>query len=177
MSRVGKYPVLLPQGVACTFEGQKIYIKGPKGESALPVPLSVIPEIKEGKIVLMPQKEHPEAQRLWGTTRSLLQNAVKGVAEGFTVILEIEGVGYRASIAGKTLKLQMGYSHDIDFPIPEGMQIKCEKPTQISIWGTNRQEVGQVAANIQAYRKPEPYKGKGIRRAGQFVVRKEGKKK
>ncbi len=177
MSRVGKYPVVLPQGVTFALEGQTALLKGPKGENALAIPREVILEHKEGKLFLAPVDKSADAQRLWGTTRSLLQNLVKGVFEGFTVNLEIEGVGYRASVQGTTLKLQMGFSHDIDFPIPQGMEIKCDRPTQISIWGVDNQKVGQVAANIQAFRPPEPYKGKGIRRVGRFVFRKEGKKK
>ncbi|MBY0264440.1 MAG: 50S ribosomal protein L6 [Holosporales bacterium] len=177
MSRVGKYPVVLPQGVTFVLEGQKALLKGPKGENVLSIPREVTLEHKEGKLFLVPVDKSSDAQRLWGTTRSLLQNLVKGVFEGFTVNLEIEGVGYRASVQGSTLKLQMGFSHDIDFPIPQGMEIKCDRPTQISIWGIDNQKVGQVAANIQAFRPPEPYKGKGIRRVGRFVFRKEGKKK
>jgi large subunit ribosomal protein L6 len=177
MSRVGKYPIVLPQGVGCVFDSQELHIKGPKGEGRMAIPVSVIPEIKDGKIFFAPDLNRPESRRLWGTTRSLAQNMVKGVSEGFTIHLEIEGVGYRASVQGNTLKLQLGYSHDIDYPIPEGVHIKCDKPTQIAVSGANRQQLGQVVANIQSYRKLEPYKGKGIRRVGQFVFRKEGKKK
>jgi len=177
MSRVGKYPVVLPQGVGCSLEGDSLKVKGPKGENLLSIPSCVTAEIREGKVFLSPDLGVVESRRLWGTTRSLLQNVVKGVFEGFTTLLEIEGVGYRASVQGAILKMQMGYSHDIDFPIPDGVQIKCDKPTQIAVTSIDRQRLGQVVANIQSFRPPEPYKGKGIRRAGQFVFRKEGKKK
>jgi len=177
MSRVGKYPVVLPQGVGCSYEAPHLKIKGPKGEMSLALPPCLTPEIKDGKVLLSPDLAVGEARRLWGTSRSLLQNMVKGVSDGFTTVLEIEGVGYRASVQGSVLKMQMGYSHDVDFPIPDGIQIKCDKPTQISVFAVDRQKLGQVVANIQSFRPPEPYKGKGIRRAGQFVFRKEGKKK
>ncbi len=177
MSRVGKKPVPLPQGVVCTQEGRVVRLKGPKGEKELIIPQEVNLTQTEVGLSLIPVNQDPASRCLWGTTQSLLSNAVVGVSQGFTVTLEIEGVGYRASVQGKVLKLQLGYSHDIDFPIPDGIKITCEKPTQVTIWGADRQKVGQVAANIQAYRRPEPYKGKGIRRLGQFVFRKEGKKK
>jgi large subunit ribosomal protein L6 len=177
MSRVGKYPVVMPQGVTCTREGQAVLVKGPQGQLKFPLPSEVLLTQDNQSLTLAPADKTAVARRLWGTTRSLLENVVQGVFQGFKLDLEIEGVGYRASVQGKILKLQLGYSHDIDFPIPEGMKITCEKPTTITVWGVDRQKVGQIAANIQSYRPPEPYKGKGIRRAGQFVFRKEGKKK
>lgn len=177
MSRVGKNPVLVPSGVTCSITNQDIRVKGKWGELQTTIPEGIHISLEDGKIWLKPSEKTKNFRMLWGTSRSLVQNLITGVHEGFKVNLEIEGVGYRAATQDKTLKLQLGYSHDIDFLIPDGIQIKCGKPTEVSIMGADRQQVGQVAAEIRSFRPPEPYKGKGIRREKQFVLRKEGKKK
>lgn len=177
MSRIGKHPVSLPQGVTCQINGQEITVKGKNGTlSALTSrEVSVIQENNE--IVVKPADDSKKARMLWGTWRNQIRNMVRGVDEGFTVRLEINGVGYRAAMEGSNLKLQLGYSHDILYPVPQGIQIKCEKPTLIAISGADRQRIGQVAAEIRSYRKPEPYKGKGVKYENEYIVRKEGKKK
>lgn len=177
MSRVGKHPIPVPAGVTCQITGQDIHAKGKLGELQATVPEGIQISLEEGKVWLKPTAKTKSLQMLWGTSRNLVRNLVAGVHEGFKINLEIEGVGYRAAIQGKTLKLQLGYSHDIDFPIPDGIQMTCDKPTAISVFGINRQQVGQVAAEVCSFRPPEPYKGKGIRKEGQFILRKEGKKK
>jgi large subunit ribosomal protein L6 len=177
MSRVGKYPVVVPSGVTVTIAGSEVSIKGKLGVSALNVSDDVEASLDGDKLWVKPKSETKRARMLWGTTRALLNNMVKGVHEGFTVNLEINGVGYRAAVQGENLQLQLGYSHDVIYPIPEGIAIKCEKPTAISISGKDRQRVGQVAAEIRAYRGPEPYKGKGIKYETETILRKEGKKK
>ena len=177
MSRVGKLPVSIPSGVNVNIAGQDVEVKGQKG--LLRVTLaSEITAAREGDtIVVMPRDESKRAHQMWGLSRSIINNMITGVSEGFTVNLEIIGVGYRASVAGKTLTLELGYSHSISHPIPDGIEIKCERPTMVAVSGADRQAVGQVAAEIRAYRSPEPYKGKGIRYVGEYVRRKEGKKK
>ncbi|HVI52358.1 MAG TPA: 50S ribosomal protein L6 [Candidatus Sulfotelmatobacter sp.] len=177
MSRVGKYPVVVPSGVTVTIAGSEVSIKGKLGVSALTVSADVEASLEGDKLWVKPKSETKRARMLWGTTRALLNNMVKGVHEGFTVNLEINGVGYRAAVQGENLQLQLGYSHDVIYPIPEGIAIKCEKPTAISISGKDRQRVGQVASEIRAYRGPEPYKGKGIKYETETILRKEGKKK
>lgn len=177
MSRVGRNPVTIPSGVEVKLAGQSILAKSKLGERKIDVSNRVEIKLENGKVVLAPREETKEARTLWGTTRSLLQSIVKGLQEAYRVDLEIVGVGYRAAVDKKTLNLQLGFSHDVKYPIPEGITIKCEKPTSISITGIDREQVGQVAAEIRAYRKPEPYKGKGIRYAGEQVREKEGKKK
>lgn len=177
MSRVGRNPVMIPSGVEVKLAGQSILAKSKLGERKIDVSNRVEIKLENGKVVLAPREETKEARTLWGTTRSLLQSIVKGLQEAYRVDLEIVGVGYRAAVDKKTLNLQLGFSHDVKYPIPEGITIKCEKPTSISITGIDREQVGQVAAEIRAYRKPEPYKGKGIRYAGEQVREKEGKKK
>lgn len=177
MSRVGRNPVTIPSGVEVKLAGQSILAKSKLGERKIDVSNRVEVKLEDGKVVLAPREETKEARTLWGTTRSLLQSIVKGLQEAYRVDLEIVGVGYRAAVDKKTLNLQLGFSHDVKYPIPEGITIKCEKPTSISITGIDREQVGQVAAEIRAYRKPEPYKGKGIRYAGEQVREKEGKKK
>ncbi|MEE9299491.1 MAG: 50S ribosomal protein L6 [Alphaproteobacteria bacterium] len=177
MSRVGKLPVSIPSGVNVNIAGQDVEVKGQKG--LLRVTLaSEITAAREGDtIVVTPRDESKRAHQMWGLSRSIINNMITGVSEGFTVNLEIIGVGYRASVAGKTLTLELGYSHSISHPIPDGIEIKCERPTMVAVSGADRQAVGQVAAEIRAYRSPEPYKGKGIRYVGEYVRRKEGKKK
>ncbi|HYB11799.1 MAG TPA: 50S ribosomal protein L6 [Alphaproteobacteria bacterium] len=177
MSRVGKYPVAVPGGVDVQLGGANLTVKGKLGQLSLPIPDDVEAKFDQGKIWVKPRGETKRARMLWGTYRSLINNLIAGVSKGFTVNLEIQGVGYRASVQGKNLQLLLGYSHDVVFPIPEGITIKCDKPTSITISGADRQRVGQVAAEIRAMRGPEPYKGKGIRYEGEHVRRKEGKKK
>lgn len=177
MSRVGKHPVVVPSGVDVAVVGREIKVKGKLGELTAVLTDDVIIDIGDGHVTVTPANQGKRARSMWGTSRSLINNMVTGVSEGFKVELEIQGVGYRAAVAGKTLTLQLGYSHDIVFPMPDGISIECEKPTQIVVSGIDRQRVGQVAAEIRKFRKPEPYKGKGIRYLGEWVRRKEGKKK
>lgn len=177
MSRVGKNPVLLPQGVTCEIEGQKIKVKGKNGELVALTSKEVIITFENNSVLVRPRDESKQARMLWGTWKNQIKNMVTGVHEGFTIRMDINGVGYRAAVEGNTLKLQLGYSHDILYPIPQGIKIFCEKPTSLAVSGADRQRVGQVAAEIRAYRKPEPYKGKGIKYVGENIVRKEGKKK
>lgn len=177
MSRIGKHPVPVPEGVTCQIAGQDIMVKGKNGELVAKASKEVQITQDENGILVRPSDESKQARMLWGTWKNRIRNMVQGVNEGFTVRLEINGVGYRAAVEGKTLKLQLGYSHDILYPIPEGIQIKCDKPTSVAVSGADRQRVGQVAAEIRAYRKPEPYKGKGVKYENEFIVRKEGKKK
>ena len=177
MSRVGKHPVVVPSGVDVAVVGREIKVKGKLGELTAVLTDDVIIDISDGHVTVTPINQGKRARSMWGTSRSLISNMVTGVTEGFKVELELQGVGYRAAVAGKTLTLQLGYSHDIVFPMPDGIRIECEKPTQIVVSGIDRQRVGQVAAEIRQFRKPEPYKGKGIRYLGEWVRRKEGKKK
>ena len=177
MSRVGKHPVPIPDGVTVNIAGQEVSAKGKLGELKVVLVDEVEVALADDAITVLPRDDSRRAQIMWGMSRTLVSNVVTGVANGFTKKLEIQGVGYRAQLDGKTLVLQLGYSHDIKFPIPEGITIKCERPTMIEISGPDRQQVGQVAANIRGYRKPEPYKGKGIRYVNEYVLRKEGKKK
>lgn len=177
MSRVGKHPVSLPQGVTCQLNGQEIKIKGKNGELSAFASKEVQVTVEDNGVLVRPRDDSKLARMLWGTWKNRIRNMVQGVDEGFTVRLEINGVGYRAAVEGQNLKLQLGFSHDILYPIPQGIQIKCEKPTAIAISGADRQRVGQVAAEIRAYRPPEPYKGKGVKYEDEFIVRKEGKKK
>ena len=177
MSRVGSSPVSVPESVTISIAGQLITAKGKLGQLSIDVVEDVEVVQEESLIRLRPRNNSTHPRAMWGTTRSLLQNIVRGVNEGFSVNLEIVGVGYRAAVEGKILVLQLGFSHEIRYEIPEGITIKCERPTAITISGADRQLVGQVAANIGKYRKPEPYKGKGVRYANEFILRKEGKKK
>ncbi len=177
MSRVGKYPVVVPSGVTVTVAGADVSVKGKLGASALTAVDDVEVSLEGDKLWVKPRSETKRARMMWGTTRALLANMVKGVSDGFTINLEINGVGYRAAVQGSNLQLQLGFSHDVIYPIPEGIAIKCEKPTSISISGKDRQRVGQVASEIRAYRGPEPYKGKGIKYETETILRKEGKKK
>jgi large subunit ribosomal protein L6 len=177
MSRVGQKPVTVPQGVTVDIKGQAVTIKGKQGTLALTLDRDVAVSLKDGKVVVEPKAETRRAKMIWATSRNLLSNMVTGVNEGYKKVLEIEGVGFRAAVQGKDLVLQIGFSHEVRFPIPEGITIKAEKPTTLSITGADRQRVGQVAAEIRGLKKPEPYKGKGIRYQGEYIQRKEGKKK
>lgn len=177
MSRVGRAPVAVPAGVEVQIAGSTVTAKGKLGERSLTLADEVEAKLEQGKLWLKPRGEDKRTQVLWGTYRSLLNNLVHGVAKGFSVGLEIHGVGFRAHVQGKNLQLQLGFSHDVRYPIPDGITIKCDKPTSITISGADRQKVGQVAAEIRAMRGPEPYKGKGIRYEGEAIRRKEGKKK
>jgi large subunit ribosomal protein L6 len=177
MSRIGKNPVTIPQGVTVEVAGQTLTCKGKLGTLKLPLSGEVSAAVKDGKVTVTPKDQTKRARMQWGTTRAHINNMVAGVSKGFTKNLEIEGVGYRASVQGKNLVLQLGYSHDVVFPIPAEIKITCEKPTSIAITGPNRQQVGETAAVIRAFRKPEPYKGKGIKYANEHIRRKEGKKK
>lgn len=177
MSRVGKKPVVLPSGVTAKVEGQHVSVKGAKGELHFTVPEDVSVAMVDGHIAVEPRSEEKQAQAMWGMARAMVNNLVTGVSKGFERKLEITGVGYKAAVQGKKLQLSLGYSHDIDFPIPEGIAIAAPRPTELLITGIDKRQVGQVAAEIRGFRPPEPYKGKGVKYAGEFIFRKEGKKK
>ena len=177
MSRVGKYPVALPQGVTAEVKDHSIAVKGKLGQMSLAVPAEVVVQIADGKVAVSMHHDTARARVLWGTTRNNINNMVKGVTEGFKTVLEIEGVGFKAAMQGKELVMNIGFSHEVRFTPPEGITIKAEKPTVLSITGMDKQQVGQVAAEIRGMKKPEPYKGKGIKYQGERVRRKEGKKK
>jgi large subunit ribosomal protein L6 len=177
MSRIGKKPVAVPSGVTANVEGQTVKVKGPKGALSFVVPDEVSVKLTDGKVTVDPRNETKRARAMWGTSRTMVANLVTGVTKGFERKLEITGVGYRAAVQGKNLQLALGYSHDVVFPIPEGIQIATPKPTEITITGIDSQKVGQVAAEIRGFRPPEPYKGKGVKYAGEYIFRKEGKKK
>ena len=177
MSRIGKKPVSIPAGVTATIEGRQLSVKGPKGTLTLPLADEVSYAVEDGGISVQPIADTKRARSFWGMQRTLVQNLVTGVTEGFTKQLQITGVGYRANLQGKNLKLQLGYSHDVDFAVPDGITIATPDQTTVNISGIDKQKVGQVAAEIRRWRKPEPYKGKGIKYAGEFIFRKEGKKK
>ncbi len=177
MSRVGKHPVVVPAGVDVVVAGQSVTVKGKLGELKRTLPPEVEIVVENGIVRVSPRDDSTRARAMWGTSRSLIDSMVKGVSEGFKVGLELSGVGYRAAAGGGVLTLQLGYSHNIEYNIPAGIDISCERPTRITVSGVDRQRVGQVAAEVRAFRKPEPYKGKGIRYADERVRRKEGKKK
>jgi large subunit ribosomal protein L6 len=177
MSRVGKKPVPIPSGVTANVEGQTVHVKGPKGAMQLVLHGDVGVVTEGGLIKVEPRNDTQRARAMWGTYRALLANLVTGVTKGFEQKLEINGVGYRAQLQGKTLTVALGFSHDIVYTVPEGITIAVPKPTEIVITGIDRQKVGQAAAEIRAYRPPEPYKGKGVKYANEYVFRKEGKKK
>ena len=177
MSRIGKKPVPIPAGVTATIEGKQLSVKGPKGTLTLSLADEVRYAVEEGGISVQPVGDSKRARSFWGMQRTLVQNLVTGVTEGFSRQLQITGVGYRANLQGKNLKLQLGYSHDVDYAVPEGITIATPDQTTVNITGIDKQKVGQVAAEIRRWRKPEPYKGKGIKYAGEFIFRKEGKKK
>jgi large subunit ribosomal protein L6 len=177
MSRIGKRPVALPSGVSASTEGQKLSVKGPKGTLDLHMRDEIRYDISDEGINVQPADATKEARAFWGMQRTLVQNLVTGVTEGFTKTLEISGVGYRAQAQGRNLRLQLGYSHDVNFPVPEGIDVKTPDQNTVEISGIDKQQVGQVAAEIRRWRKPEPYKGKGIKYRGEYIFRKEGKKK
>ena len=177
MSRVGKLPVAVPQGVNAEFDGKVIKVKGKKGELTLPVTSAVIITIENGQIVVKPANDSKVARSMWGTTRANVKNMVQGVTDGFTKVLEAKGVGYRMAVNGRALSMSLGFSHEIRYAIPAGIEMVVDKQTNLTITGFNKQLVGEVAAQIRKLRKPEPYKGKGIRYSGEYVPMKEGKKK
>lgn len=177
MSRIGKKPVAVPAGVTAEVKDRTVKVKGPKGERAFTANESVTVEMGDGGITVTPVNKTKYARQQWGMTRTMIDNLMTGVTTGFKKELEINGVGYRATLQGKTLKLALGYSHDVNFEVPEGITITCPKQTEIIVEGIDQQLVGQVAANIREWRAPEPYKGKGIKYKDEFIFRKEGKKK
>ncbi|MCQ4161201.1 50S ribosomal protein L6 [Roseomonas sp. GC11] len=177
MSRVGKYPVPVPAGVTVTLQDKIIAVKGKLGELSLPLTDAVEVEVANNQVAVKPLGSDRRSRTLWGTTRSLINGMVIGVSTGFSKSMEITGTGYRAAVQGSDLVLNLGYSHEIRYPVPAGIKISCEKPTSIKVEGVDKQKVGQVAAEIRAYRGPEPYKGKGVRYSDEVILRKEGKKK
>ena len=177
MSRIGKRPVPLPAGVTASTEGQTLSVKGPKGQLHLQMRDEIAYEIGDDGILVKPANDTKQARAFWGMQRTLVDNLVTGVTEGFTKVLEITGVGYRAQAQGKNLRLQLGYSHDVNYKLPEGIDVKTPDQNTVEISGIDKQKVGQVAAEIRRWRKPEPYKGKGIKYRGEYIFRKEGKKK
>ena len=177
MSRVGKNPVPVPDGVEVTIDGAAVAVSGKLGRLEATIASEVSAVLEGGQVSVTLRGDDKRSRQLWGLTRSIINNMVVGVSQGFHRDLQIEGVGYRAAVEGRTLTLDLGYSHRIRYPIPDGIEITCERPTAIRVAGYDRQAVGQVAAEIRAFRKPEPYKGKGIRYVGEYVRRKEGKKK
>lgn len=177
MSRTGKKPITVPAGVTASVEGGTISVKGPKGTLTMPTADDIAYEVADGTITVKPANDTKRARAFWGMQRTLVQNLVTGVTEGFTKKLLITGVGYRANAQGRKLKLQLGYSHDVDLDVPEGVEVKTPDQTTVEISGNDKQAVGQFAAEIRRWRKPEPYKGKGIKYDGEFIFRKEGKKK
>ena len=177
MSRIGKKAVAIPSGVTANVEGQTVKIKGPKGALQVVLHDDVAASMDKGAVKLEPRQETKRARSLWGTSRTQVANLIAGVTKGFEERLEINGVGFRAAVQGKQLNLQLGFSHDINYPIPQGITIATPKPTEIVVTGIDKQQVGQVAAELRGYRPPEPYKGKGVKYVGEYVFRKEGKKK
>jgi large subunit ribosomal protein L6 len=177
MSRIGKKSVSVPGGVTAAVNGQEVKIKGPKGELKHVLADAMVAKLDKDKIAIEMREDTKEAHAMWGMSRTLVANLIAGVTQGFSKRLEITGVGYRAAVQGSNLQLQLGFSHDVAYPIPQDIQIVCPKPTEIVITGIDKQKVGQVAAEIRQFRPPEPYKGKGIKYAGEFILRKEGKKK
>ncbi|MBN9789171.1 50S ribosomal protein L6 [Pseudonocardia sp. TMWB2A] len=177
MSRIGKKPVAIPSGVTATIDNGELSVKGPKGTLSLPLADLVTYSVDDGGVSIQPANDTKAARSHWGMQRTLVQNLVTGVTEGFTKVLEINGVGYRANAQGKNLKLQLGFSHDVDIAVPEGIEVKTPDNTTVEISGIDKQKVGQLAAEIRRWRKPEPYKGKGIKYRGEYIFRKEGKKK
>jgi len=177
MSRIGKKPVVIPAGVTAKVDGQLVQVKGAKGQLEFLVPDDVSVVHQDNMIKVDPRNETKRARALWGTSRAQVNNLVIGVTKGFEKKLEITGVGYRAAVAGKNLQLALGFSHDVNYPIPAGVTIVTPKPTEITISGIDKRQIGQIAAEIRAFRGPEPYKGKGVKYVGEFIFRKEGKKK
>lgn len=177
MSRIGKKSIPVPSGITATLDGQQIAVKGPKGELSIVLVDEIIAKLEDGEISVGPRDDSKRARAMWGMSRTVVANLVEGVSEGFKKTLEINGVGYRAAMQGKALQLNLGLSHEVVYPVPEGISIECPRPTEIIITGIDKQQVGQIAAEIRSYRPPEPYKGKGIKYAGEYIFRKEGKKK
>ena len=177
MSRIGKRPVAIPSGVTASIEGKQLAVKGPKGTLTLSLRDEISYTLEDGGISVQPANDSKSARAFWGMQRTLVQNLVTGVTDGFTKKLLITGVGYRANAQGRKLKLQLGYSHDVDIDVPEGLTVATPDQTTVQISGIDKQKVGQLAAEIRRWRKPEPYKGKGIKYDGEFIFRKEGKKK
>ena len=177
MSRVGKYPVPIPQGVQVTLQGRTLVAKGKLGELKLPLTEDVDVEIEDSRVAVKPRRDDRRSRTMWGTTRSLVNGMVTGVSTGFAKNMEINGTGYRAAVQGKDLVLNLGFSHEVRYPIPESIKITCDRPTAVRVEGADKQRVGQVAAEIRAFRGPEPYKGKGIKYENEQILRKEGKKK
>ena len=177
MSRIGKKPVTIPGGVTARVNGQEVAMKGPKGELKHVLVDALVAKLENNELEVSMREDTKDARAMWGMSRTMVANLITGVTEGFTKKLEITGVGYRAAVQGQNVQLQLGYSHDVVHPIPQGIQVVCPKPTEIVITGIDKQKVGQVAAELRRYRPPEPYKGKGVRYAGEYIFRKEGKKK
>ncbi len=177
MSRIGKKAVTVPSGVTATVDGQAISVKGPKGELSAVLVDDVIAKLEDGEISVNPRADTKRGRSMWGLSRTVVSNLVEGVSEGFTKTLEITGVGYRAAVEGNKLKLALGFSHDVNYDIPSDITIACPRPTEITVSGIDKQKVGQVASEIRRYRPPEPYKSKGVRYTGEYIFRKEGKKK
>lgn len=177
MSRIGKKPVTIPAGVTANIDGAVLSVKGPKGTLSMPLRDEISYTLEDSGISVQPANETKRARAFWGMQRTLVQNLITGVSDGFTKKLLITGVGYRAAAQGKNLNLKLGYSHDVNIDVPEGIEVKTPDNTTIEISGSDKQKVGQLAAEIRRWRKPEPYKGKGIKYAGEFIFRKEGKKK
>jgi len=177
MSRIGKKPVTIPGGVTARVNGQEVAMKGPKGELKHVLVEALVAKLENNELEVSMREDTKDARAMWGMSRTMVANLITGVTEGFTKKLEITGVGYRAAVQGQNVQLQLGYSHDVVHPIPQGIQVVCPKPTEIVITGIDKQKVGQVAAELRRYRPPEPYKGKGVRYAGEYIHRKEGKKK
>ncbi|MCD7111708.1 50S ribosomal protein L6 [Rhizobium sp. DKSPLA3] len=177
MSRIGKKPVQVPAGVTATVDGQRVTAKGPKGELFFVANDEVSVKLEDNAVVVEPVSQSKDARSKWGMSRTMVENILKGVKDGFERKLEINGVGYRAALQGKNLQLALGFSHDVVYQTPEGITIAVPKPTEIVVSGINKQQVGQVAAEIREYRGPEPYKGKGVKYANERIIRKEGKKK
>ncbi len=177
MSRIGIKPIGIPDGVSATIDGQHVSVKGPKGELDAMLAAEVLAKLEDGVVTVTPRDQSQRARAMWGLSRTIVANLVEGVKNGFSKTLEINGVGYRAQIEGAALRLNVGLSHEVSYPIPEGITIECPKANEIVVSGIDKQRVGQVAAEIRRYRPPEPYKGKGIRYAGEYIFRKEGKKR
>ncbi len=177
MSRIGKKPVMVPEGVTATLDGQKIVAKGPRGELSFVVNDEVLVKLENGEVKVDPKGNSKDARSQWGMSRTMISNILTGVKDGFEKKLEINGVGYRAAMQGNKLQLSLGFSHEVLYDVPEGIDVKVPKPTEIVVSGHDKQRVGQVAAEIRNYRPPEPYKGKGVKYADEYIFRKEGKKK
>jgi large subunit ribosomal protein L6 len=177
MSRIGKRPVEVPSGVTASVDGQLVRMKGSKGELQFRVPDEVVVAMDNGSVAVQPRGESKDARSKWGMSRSMVASLAEGVSKGFEKRLEISGVGYKAAVQGKVLKLSLGYSHDIDYEIPPGITVTTPRPTEVVVAGIDKQQVGQAAAEIREYRGPEPYKGKGVKYSDEFIFRKEGKKK